>query len=315
MHKVTLLKISFPLAAVLATAGAASAQTVVYTETFDPAPVPFIEFNLQLGGDPALRPLNTRIVQPGEWVLTSNGAIVDIGGDHGNVLQPQLDDRNNGRLAGVFLSPSLFASTGAGTYTLTFDVIAGSSSGAGRVYVGAGSGYDSTGTTNAKLNLNISTAGFGVARPSGQPAWAALTASGGATASHLVTTSTQWILADGTETGEFRDAPGAPFDVETSATLSVQFEYDGSSTIAIAFGGYNTDYKVDNLSISTAVPDDGTWAGYTIREDGYVDTAGLLGMIWLQPDSDFIWSVDLHRYLYLPESFVSDNGAWVFVPR
>lgn len=293
----------------------AAEQTVVYTESFDPAPESFIEFNMQLGGDPAQRPLNTRIVSYGTWVTTANGAFVNIGGDNGFVLQPQLAGRNNGRVGGIFLDPEVFSATGAGTYTLSFDVIPTSDAGAGRLYIGAGSGYDLSGETDAKLTLNLSADGFGVRRPTGLNVWPALTASGGATATHLITTSTEWILADGTATGEFRDTPGIPLDITTAATLSVDFEYDGISAIAIAFGGYNTDFKVDNLRISIAVPaDDGFWAGYPVDEEGFVDTGiGFLGTVWVGTREGWALIYSPMQFIYAPEEGTEIGvGGWVY---
>jgi hypothetical protein len=308
------LRIAISALALGCSALAANAQTIVFTETFDPLPEPLTDFNMQLGGNPESKPVNTKIFALGQWGLTLNGSIVSVGGDNGNALQPQLDDKNNGRVGGIFIDPALFAATGAGTYTLSFDVIPSSTPGAGRVYIGAGSGYDLSGTTDAKLNLNLSTNGFGVKKADGTLAWPALTASGGATATHLITTATQWVLGDGTETGEFREAPGAPFDVETAATLEVNFEYDGISAVVVGFGGYNTDVKIDNVSISTASSGgEDTWAGYTIV-DGYVNTEGFMGWLYVAEDP-WILSVSLDKYLYLPESAVSDSGAWTYLPK
>lgn len=304
------LPISFLVSAFAAVS--ASADTVVYSESFDPAPDSFTEFNIQLGGDPDLRPTNTRIVDKGVWGLTAFGRIVDIGGDNGNVLQPQELGRNNSRIAGVFLDPAHFAATGAGTYTLSFDVIPTSNAGSARVYVGAGSGYDLSGDTDARLNLSLAADGFGVRRPTGLIIWPALTASNGATATHLITTPTEWILADGTETGEFRDTPGAPFDIQTEATLAIDFEYDGTSTLVIAFGGYNTDFQIDNITIAPAVEEE-LWAGFPFRDDGFVDTGDFLGLLWIM-ENGFVWSDQLRRFIYLPEEFVSESGAWIYVP-
>jgi hypothetical protein len=295
-------------------ANLASSQTVVFSEDFDPAPETLTDFNMQLGGNPELKPINTKIFALDQWGLTSNGSITDIGGSNGNVLQPQLDDKNNGRLSGIFIDPAKFAATGAGTYRMTFDVIAGSSPGAGRVYVGAGSGYDLSGATDAKLNLAIAANGFGVVRATGEITWPALTGLNGATAEHLITTSTEWILGDGTPTGQFRDAPGAPFDVETSATLFVDFDYDGTSAVVIAFGGYNTDVKIDNITIEAPGSGGDTWAGFEIIDGRYVDTGTFLGFLDI---TSGVWpySFSLNKYIYLPEEFVSESGAWIYAIR
>ena len=64
---------------------------------------------------------------------------------------------------------------------------------------------------------------------------------------------------------------------------------------------------------------DPTWAGYPIRPDGYVDTTPFLGWIWVgdpMAPSDWIWSVSLSNYVYMPESLVNpESGGWAYVPR
>lgn len=312
--KNNILKFALITSGVTLCAGTAHAQTTVFSENFDPIPETLTDFNMQLGGDPEMKPANTKIFALDQWGITANASLVDLGGANGFVLQPQLDTKQNGRLAGIFIDPAHFASTGAGTYTLTFDVIAGSSPGAGRVYVGAGSGYDLSGTTDAKLNLNISTAGFGVRKADGELAWPALTGLNGATATHLITTSTEWIDSGGTQTGEFRDAPGAPFDVETSATLSVEFEYDGTSAVVIAFGGYDTDVKIDNIVVTSAAPDDNKWAGYDIDENGYVNTGDWMGMVYAA-NEPWVWRAETGEWLYIPDTAVTTGGVWGFMPR
>jgi hypothetical protein len=303
-----------PVTALACSAAAASAQTVVFSESFDPAPADQVlsTANIQLGG--STKPSTAKYVTLGQWGFNPVGSVINIGGNNGNALQPRSAVTQNGRSVGIFLAPSLFAATGAGTYTLSFDVIP-SATGVGRVYVGAGSGYDLSQTTDAKLNLQLSSDGFGVRKADGSIVWSALTASGGATASHLITTRVEWIDSTDTPTGQFRDVPGAPFDVRSAASLSVNFEYDGSSTLVVAFGGYETDYKVDNLSIATAIPDDNRWAGFAPGPDGYVDTGAFLGWIFPLESSGFVWSQQFGKFIYLPEELVTESGAWTFIPR
>ena len=55
------------------------------------------------------------------------------------------------------------------------------------------------------------------------------------------------------------------------------------------------------------------WAGYPIV-DGYVDTGAFLG--WLNISADpWIWSLSLNKYIYLPEEFVAEAGAWSYFPQ
>jgi hypothetical protein len=302
----------YAIAGSILLASPGNAQTVVYSENFDPAPDFLVDFNVQLGGDPGLLAVSTKIVSLGQWALTTNGSFVDIGGDNGNVLRPQQLTRENGRVAGVFLDPALFSATGAGTYTLVFDLIPSSEAGAGRVYVGSGSGYDLSGATDARLRLALAAPGFNVRKSDGELLWTALTGLDGAAATHHATTNVEWVLADGTATGDFFNTPGMTPDVLTAATLSVPFEYDGTSTVVIAFAGYDTDFGVDNIRIETAVPPGDTWAGYPIDSDGFVDTGDWMGLLYVG-DPPWIWRYDISQWWYMPESLVSEGGAWAFI--
>lgn len=75
----------------------------------------------------------------------------------------------------------------------------------------------------------------------------------------------------------------------------------------------------NKLSVSGSfVPGGGggeTWAGYAIEGGVYVDTEELMGWIQLSPDSDWVWSFSLERYIFLPESSVVEVGAWAYVSR
>lgn len=305
------IRLGASLYMILLLAGTARAQTVVYSETFDALPSSVAgAANIQLGG--STKPSTAKYVEPGQWGFNPVGGTVAVGGANGNALQPRTVTAENGRAVGIFLDPSLFAGTGAGTYTLSFDVIPGGT-GAGRVYIGAGSGYDLSRTTDAKLTLNLNSNGYGLRKTDGAVVWAGLTASGGAIATDLLTTRTEWIDSNDNPTGVFVDVPGAPIEVETAATLSFNFEYDGLSAVVLAFGAYLSDYKVDNITIATAAPASNSWAGYQKRSDGYVDTAGFLGWIWASDVDDYVWSVNLGAYLYLPEANVAESGAWIYV--
>lgn len=58
-----------------------------------------------------------------------------------------------------------------------------------------------------------------------------------------------------------------------------------------------------------------TWAGYPKRPDGYVDTTPFLGWIWVSDVTDYVWSVNLGKYIYLPESRVTGSGAWTYISK
>lgn len=67
-----------------------------------------------------------------------------------------------------------------------------------------------------------------------------------------------------------------------------------------------------HLSVYAEAPGD-TWAGYEVREDGWVDTGGFMG--WVYPVGDYVWNIYLDQYIFIPESDVSDSGAWMYIGR
>jgi hypothetical protein len=70
------------------------------------------------------------------------------------------------------------------------------------------------------------------------------------------------------------------------------------------------EFIFDNISVT--VQGATTWADYDIGENGWVDTTPWLS--WINVSAgDYIWSASLNKYIYLPESFVSEAGAWTYV--
>ncbi len=58
-------------------------------------------------------------------------------------------------------------------------------------------------------------------------------------------------------------------------------------------------------------PDPEEWAGYTVSEDGWVNTEDFMGMLYVE-NAPWIWVSNLNRYIYLPEEYVEADGAWSF---
>jgi hypothetical protein len=77
-------------------------------------------------------------------------------------------------------------------------------------------------------------------------------------------------------------------------------------------GGYNYGVRIFTAE---GVPSDArsSWAGYEILTDGWVDTTPWLGWIKVS-QGDYVWSIALGKYIYLPEAFVGESGAWSYVP-
>lgn len=236
--------------AILATALAIFSSTTqaqtVYVENFDTAPSSTTADSVSIGGDANAAGAPAPVVM-GQWGISSSGTFA------GGLLQPQSAAGANARLAGVFLDPTVL-STGAGTYVLEFDVVpdvAGASDNS-FVYVYQGSGYsdppvdDPAGTDF--LVLDTTNAGFGGG------SFDPVTALGAATASRLAI---------------------ANFD-DTSIARSnekLQFVYDGTSTIAIVFGAYDSTIGFDNLSIYKSATYSTGFEGFTggVNDDYQTD--------------------------------------------
>lgn len=220
---------------------AVQAQTV-YVENFDTAPSSVGgAFSVSIGGDADGAGVNNKEVTMGQWGLTANGSLAS------GTLQPQITGAINARLAGVFLDSTVM-NAGAGTYTLEFDVVGDPAAGASdsaAVYVAQGSGYDASNF----LVLDLAEAGL-VFEP--------LSATGTAVASQLAGLS----IADTTVS-------------ETGVQLT--FIYDGTTTIAIAFGAFDSGVAFDNLSIYKSATYSTDFEGFTINTDFVKDFSVALG--------------------------------------
>ena len=210
------------------------------------------------------------------------------------VLQPQVRSNTDYKGVGVFFSPSTF-SAGSGTYTLSYDVVGvddpnEESAAAIQIATFTGIGADAENTVGFDL--------------------AGATLFTDETAYPLVTDSR--FRTQGTATPV--NYVAETVDTTAAGTFSVNFTYNEGETVGLIFIGFATGVQFDNLSISTAV-ESTEWAGYPKRPDGYVDTTPMLGWIWVSDATDYVWVVNLGKYIYLPEDFVGPSGAWAYLPR
>ena len=83
----------------------------------------------------------------------------------------------------------------------------------------------------------------------------------------------------------------------------------------LTFSSFNRAVSVGGVQIVSATYEASTpkWAGYDVDELGWVDTTPWLGWINVG-QGDYVWSINLGKYIYLPEEFVSESGAWSYVP-
>jgi hypothetical protein len=57
-----------------------------------------------------------------------------------------------------------------------------------------------------------------------------------------------------------------------------------------------------------------TWAGLEIDAEGWVNTGPWLGFLNVS-GGDWVWAESWAVYIYMPEAFVSEGGAWLFYPN
>lgn len=72
------------------------------------------------------------------------------------------------------------------------------------------------------------------------------------------------------------------------------------------YDGALTEYEIAMIGVET-------WGGIPIEEGNYVNTENWLGWLYLYPDSGWVYSFSLGRYLYVPEPGENFSGAWVYI--
>lgn len=95
-------------------------------------------------------------------------------------------------------------------------------------------------------------------------------------------------------------------------TRDVHFTLDlpvGDQTLELQSSG--TGVKIDWLEI-TATGGGDTWAGYPVEDGIYANTGDFLGYLSIVY-APWVYSFDLGTFIYLPESAVQPNGAWMYL--
>jgi hypothetical protein len=283
--------------AVLSTLG--QAQTI-YTQDFTaPSALTSNNGQFELGGNS-----DAADIVFGDWTFYApNGGInQEAAGDgsgvgNGNGLSSIGEARpmdwrgTNARAVAVVLDPALFAATGAGTYTVSFDVkgdAEGNPPNATRYFLDLVSGYDLSGSGSAGLLVDVTHNGWG---------------------DILLGVGNSPFAANGSTT-VVPTAEGA-FDATVDGTISFNFEYDGTSAVAFAVATYNNNYAMDNVTVSVAVPDLSWWnespktgEGWRNSGEGYPDEVGIGWMFdgfwpWIYTygmgeggDADWVYIID-----------------------
>lgn len=113
---------------------------------------------------------------------------------------------------------------------------------------------------------------------------------------------------------------GATATTTALLTSSVVIPEGTSKTFTVNWnsGALNAFFNIDAIVLNGTVELSGNgtprWAGYDIlNEAGDVDTGNLLGFINVS-NGDWVWSYNLAKWIYLPESLVTQSGTWIYVP-
>ncbi|RYD19801.1 MAG: hypothetical protein EOP88_17565 [Verrucomicrobiaceae bacterium] len=188
-----------------------AASTVIYTENFSSTTITNSYAGFIGGNQGSNVAFNTWVGSTEASITTGALRVAPSGGT---------------RSGGIILSHETFAATGAGSYTLSFDVSAysGNPANKGMVTIWSGSGYTYGNSVNA-LELAFSSA--------------SLVGRGSATASPLGSTTIA--------------------NTDAGTRKSITFNYDGTSEVALFFGMTATDWvhpvvNYDNIEISHNAP-------------------------------------------------------------
>ena len=120
-----------------------------------------------------------------------------------------------------------------------------------------------------------------------------------------------WLadFREGTEPGYILDS-WLDVDLTPLGTGVAEIAFTLESTDNGAWGMNTPAYiAVDNLVLGSTP----TWGGYDLRPDGYADTGDFLG--WVYPAGEWVYLVNLGKYIYLPESQIFSGGVWAYLPK
>ncbi|MEX0325045.1 MAG: hypothetical protein AB3N33_03035 [Puniceicoccaceae bacterium] len=299
MKNLTLLCLS------LLTAVSVTAQTIVFQDAFDGTVPTYDSPNdggaaLVVDGSAPFSPVyydgNDASVAPGTWQFSGVNFEDDM-----TLSQNQ----GRARAATIVLSGPV-----SGTMTVSFDLI---EVGPGdTLYVGVYDAFNSTGDTTNAYGYDV-LANFDPPPPSVALAtdWAA------------VRVDALWgpvALGDATVTELELFSVGGAEDNSALAGTAQSFTFTPGANDVMLFVGVSSltnegvRASLDNLTITSGDGGGGTtWAGYSVDEQGWTDTTPWLGWINVS-QGDYIWSISLNKYIYMPEGFVSESGAWSYVP-
>jgi hypothetical protein len=194
-------------------------ETEAYSEDFEAIDYVVGSGNYSYGYDKDPSGGTYAAVDFGTWYKSgSTSGVSDVDGDGDNEIRPNLSGKNNAKMWGVILDPTLFAATGSGNYVFDVDLI-GADSGTSKIYLWYARNFDTSGSND--LFVDAAQGGLSTF----VPAWG----------------------SGATEVGEIfnYDIP----DETANGSYSTNFNYTAGDALILVFGSYNTAFAYDNVSI------------------------------------------------------------------
>ena len=165
------LTTSVALVGALFVTSSASAQTILFSDDFDPTFSAGAEFlsgagAYSYGYDSTPSGGATKAINNyDQWMRQGANSIAsDLDSDRDLELRPNKDGANNGKMWSVILDPVHFVGQGGNTLTLSVDLI-GADEGSARVWLSSASGYDANGSND--LIVRASNGGLSTSNASG----------------------------------------------------------------------------------------------------------------------------------------------------
>ncbi len=102
-----------------------------------------------------------------------------------------------------------------------------------------------------------------------------------------------------------------PFDQRFRLLLNIAIGGNWGGVEGVDDSIFPQRMEIDYVRVYAFEEEEPTWAGHPIIGSAYVDSGDFLGWLALG-NSDWVYSLALEKWLFLPESFVGAGGAWVY---
>jgi len=103
-------------------------------------------------------------------------------------------------------------------------------------------------------------------------------------------------------------------DTDGLVTFAVHGDWSNGAEIRF-YSKEGSSSNAPRLNFEFPQDNDGLWAGYPIGTEGFVDTDSWIGGVTVTEGMDWVWLDRTEFWIFLPESHVSEEGAWMYFPR